>query len=480
MHPFPMISWVRAFRRTGHGSTAAARSVVAAGVCLVALGATGCESGAARENIRPRAASTDLAPPAGGERFAGPPAAARAAHLDASAAVRMDAPAVAPALLRVHVLAVEQADAMLVIGPPPGNRTLLIDAGEPVGERHNNHYTIAERIEQITGGRRLDYFLATHFHSDHVGSTNSGVSALLKTHGFQIETVIDAHDDNAQYAKSPRGTYDAYVNNMNAALASGAVRQRVRPQFGVGQIDLGAGVQVEILAAAGRVGADDGPGGTFALVEAANPGLYASAPASENDFSIALQVTAGNFEIFTAGDLTGAEYSGGPTPDFTPRSHPGGKRETYTNVEKRLAARWAALGRDSDVEVVRMNHHGSAYSSIPQLVDRLDPEFMIYSCGGRNRYRHPDPSIVKRYAGTAWQYVTSGISGVAWNPRSKFDPYGEAIGEVVIEVSPDGMWYWINNETHKAYADAEEDGLTITRNGSGADAEEHTLVWVEE
>ena len=53
--------------------------------------------------------------------------------------------------LEMFVFSIGQADSMLVIGPPPQRRTLLIDAGEELTGPKNKHIHIRQRIEQITG-----------------------------------------------------------------------------------------------------------------------------------------------------------------------------------------------------------------------------------------------------------------------------------------------------------------------------------------
>jgi hypothetical protein len=375
--------------------------------------------------------------------------------------------------LDVYVFAAGQADALLLVGPT--GRTALVDMGEPMSGQRRPFEQVAQRIKEITGGAALNYFVLSHYHSDHVGGANSGLAGLMDSEGFTFETVIDPGDINAdKLSAASRGTYRTYIDNLNRWLAGGKVGERKTALLGAAQINLGPGVSVDLLAVGGRYASG---GDALAAVESANPGIYDNAPASENDLSIALEVSFGEFELFTAGDLTGADYSSGTPPAFTPRSYGGGNRQTYTNVESPLVAAWRAAARENDVEVYRANHHGSAHSSTPELVAELDPEFIIYSCGGG--YDHPDRKIAQRGAATAWQYVTSGVSRREWNPLSDFGRYGEVIGEVQIRVTADGGWYTINNELHRAYTDSAEEG-SATPAGSGEDKDEHTWYWTDE
>jgi hypothetical protein len=225
----------------------------------------------------------------------------------------------------------------------------------------------------------------------------------------------------------------------------------VVPELGTGAIDLGAGVTVEVLSVAGK--RSDGKS-ALAATEAASPGTYAQAPASENDFSIALLISRGHFELFTAGDLTGAAWpgEGEDYPASTHRSF-GRKASTYTNVEKWLVQDWQKQGREMDVEIYRANHHGSAYSSTEDLLAALDPEFILYSCGGM--YGHPDPEVVARGMKTAKQFVTYAASLSSW-PSGLPADVATVVGEVPIQVAMDGRSYTIRGDLQPAYNDKDE------------------------
>ncbi len=55
-------------------------------------------------------------------------------------------------------------------------------------------------------------------------------------------------------------------------------------------------------------------------------------------------------------------------------------------------------------QVLLVPHHGSRTSSTVDFIRAVDPEEVIFPVGYRNRYRHPHPEIVERYAGRrAWR-----------------------------------------------------------------------------
>jgi len=61
----------------------------------------------------------------------------------------------------------------------------------------------------------------------------------------------------------------------------------------------------------------------------------------------------------------------------------------------------ALLGRAGDslaANVLVVPHHGSRSSSSPAFVQRVNPDFAIFTVGYRSRFGHPHPEIVQRYA----------------------------------------------------------------------------------
>ncbi len=62
-------------------------------------------------------------------------------------------------------------------------------------------------------------------------------------------------------------------------------------------------------------------------------------------------------------------------------------------AERALVARDAGIGAD----VVVAPHHGSASSSTPALVERVDPDWVLYSVGWANQWGMPHASVVERW-----------------------------------------------------------------------------------
>jgi beta-lactamase superfamily II metal-dependent hydrolase len=354
-------------------------------------------------------------------------------------------------LLDIYVFSLGQADSMLVVGPGPEKRTLLIDLGQPNGGTRPRGVTdsashVLKRITEITRSPNVDYFVLTHYHGDHAGSgaRETGIIGLLSNFDteFSVGEFIHVGDENAMFAadENERSVFKTIKNRMDGWIDAGRVGVSVAPQFGTGQIDLGPGVSVEILAFAGK--ASNTPPSAFdRVVNAGHP--YNNAPANENDYSIAMEIKAGEFEMFTGGDLNGTDDPNA-RPLFVPRSFGNGKQETYTNVEHHLVRFWTDTGRNSEVEVYRADHHGSQYSNTLRLLNALKPEFVLYSCGAQ--YNHPEVATITR-AGNARQLATTAVA----NSTAFRNAGGKVVGEIHIEVEQDGQHYKVQGDEQTAH-----------------------------
>ncbi len=50
----------------------------------------------------------------------------------------------------------------------------------------------------------------------------------------------------------------------------------------------------------------------------------------------------------------------------------------------------------SDIDVLKVGHHGSNTSTSDQFIKQIKPEFAIISCGKNNRYGHPHAEVLRR------------------------------------------------------------------------------------
>lgn len=86
-------------------------------------------------------------------------------------------------------------------------------------------------------------------------------------------------------------------------------------------------------------------------------------------------------------------------------------------------------GLITDVEVLKVGHHGSKTSSIPDLIVTSRPEISVISAGKNNTYGHPHPQvlrtleengslIVRTDVSSSIELITDGVS--IWQSHSRF------------------------------------------------------------
>lgn len=184
----------------------------------------------------------------------------------------------------------------------------------------------------------LTYVVASHYHSDHCGGLDDVIDALGTIPG-------GVWDRGWSYTTA---TYDAY------AASAGGQRQTAT----AGQVfDLGDGVTATVVAV---------------NTNGVEPAPFTDT-GEENAYCLALHVEAGDFDFFVAGDLTG-----------------GGSSEA--DVETLIGP------QVGDVEVYRVNHHGSYTSSNAAFLDAITAEVGVISCPVDSPYGHPHQDPMDRMA----------------------------------------------------------------------------------
>jgi beta-lactamase superfamily II metal-dependent hydrolase len=226
---------------------------------------------------------------------------------------------------------VGQADATLVVSPT--GQTLLIDGGNP----GSGNAVIAPFLRS-QGITRLNYMLASHYHSDHVGGLDE-----VAYGGFLPDI---AYDRGGSYGSSEFNQYLSSIASVRQTLHPGDV------------IDLGGGLTASCLVANGKIASGDS-----VIVQGADQ--------EENARCVGVLFEMGEFDYWISGDLTGGGLS---TP----------------NVESLVAP---DVG---DVDFLRINHHGSSTSTNQYFLNALKPEFSLISLGDGNSYGFPKQDVLNR------------------------------------------------------------------------------------
>ncbi len=283
--------------------------------------------------------------------------------------------------LTVYILDVGQGDCALVVSP--NGTTMLIDAGKT----HKGKDVVLPYLNRL-GITELDYIVASHYHEDHIGGIDEVINGGVSVTGL-------VYDRGGSYDSTAYNQYVTAVGNKRTTVTDGQI------------IDLGGEAQAKCVAVNG------------------NGVLGAS---NENDLCVALVISYGDFDYFTAGDLSGE----------TTRS--------YIDIETSVAL------EVGDIEVYKVNHHGSRYSTSQYLVDIMKPEVSVFSLGNDNDYGHPTQEVIDRLAAAdSYMYLTEEPP-----PEGGSVPPGK--GEIVnghIVITTDGVgdytvngdWYATDNTT---------------------------------
>jgi putative cell wall-binding protein/beta-lactamase superfamily II metal-dependent hydrolase len=213
----------------------------------------------------------------------------------------------------------------------PCGEAAILDAGDGSADE------ISGGLSRL-GATSVAWLATSHYHSDHIGDV---VDLQV-----EIPVVYDRGGGAAGYASA---TYDAYYSYAQA-------RQHIA-------VDIGD--QLTLCTGADQV--------TFTVMSAGTDGTAADGVAvtDENDKSLCFLVEYGDFDMATCGDINGSDE--------------GDRADVESAVADQLG----------DVEVLKVNHHGSAYSSNTTFVQTVQPNVSIISVG-KNTYGHPDPGAVSR------------------------------------------------------------------------------------
>jgi len=326
--------------------------------------------------------------------------------------------------LDIHHIATGKGDSTLIIGPD--GSSLMIDAGasttpppasldaRPSAERRPGEWIgrYARRHLAATGEPKLDAFLVSHLHPDHIDGLYD-VAALLK-----IGVLIDrAYPDYAYPTASDAPFAKAYV---------AFVRERVRTGDRVERFRVGAadqlklpGAEIRNLAANGEVWTGRGTE-TRRLFPADMPA--ADIP-DENACSVALRLRYGAFGYFAAGDLTSNSFDG---------------TLPWRDVETPAAQ---AAG---PVDVAVAAHHGMFDATGADVVRALKPRAWIIPAW---HVAHPSSDALERMLSQRLYPGRRDVFATGLSPANELahkwltDRLASRDGHVVVRVAPGGGSY---------------------------------------
>ena len=297
--------------------------------------------------------------------------------------------------LQIYWIDVEGGSATLIV--TPGGESVLMDAGWNREDARD-----ARRIEAAmrdAGVTDLDYFIASHFHGDHVGGTPAIAQRV------QINQFLDHGDSIEQETERGRPAWEAYLS------AAQGKRRTVRPEDTLSL----TGVDFRFVAANRELVAPPG-----ARTNEHCGGPMVPEDFGENSRSVGYMVTLGDFEFLDLGDMT-------------------------VDVQQTLACPENRLGV---VDLFQVPHHAQGVAA--ELVWALQPTVAVSNNGATKGGRAEDLATVKRIPGLQglWQVHR------AMAAPDEANTFAELTANLTEE---DDQGYWI-----KATVDASGERYTLT------------------
>jgi beta-lactamase superfamily II metal-dependent hydrolase len=245
---------------------------------------------------------------------------------------------------------------------------------------------------------KIDYQVVSHYHADHIGCTTAVLAEFPLLH-FSF-------DRGGEYRSCVFNSYVAAVGIKRRTPAIGE-------SFALDQASPNP-VRVTIVAMNGN-------------------GIKTR---NENDLSLVAHVKFGDFEAAIGGDLSGFSTS------------------SYLDIETSVAQ---SVGQ---VEVYKVHHHCSRYSTNEAWLDLTRPRVAIISAGVGNGYGHPTDECLARLHGIgAKTYWTSIGRGAI--PEEGLDIVAQ--GAIVLEVGANAKGFTVGPATGPRDEYSVLEGITLAQ-----------------
>lgn len=232
------------------------------------------------------------------------------------------------------------------------------------------------------GIRKIDYQVVSHYHADHIGCTPEVLG--------EFPLVYASYDRGGDYQSA---VFRRYLSTVGEKRRAAVIGEKLI-------LDESSATPVWI---------------TF--IAANGNGIRTT---NENDLSLLAHIKFGDFEAAIGGDLSGYSRSG------------------YSDIESSVAASVGA------VEVYKVHHHCSSYSTNLPWLMATTPRVAIVSAGLGNGYGHPTEECLSRLhaIGTKTYWTSVGQGAIP-----EFGSDVVANGTIVLEVGSNDVGFTVGPAT---------------------------------
>ncbi len=265
---------------------------------------------------------------------------------------------------------------------------------------------------ETMGIEKISYLITTHYHNDHIGCTEQ----ILQK--YPLDDWAIAYDRGE--GKCDTVYYNKYIRAIGIKRTTAEIGKLISLDNNDVRIDFAAmnGNGIQTI--------------------------------NENDLSLVSVLHYGGFDCSLAGDITGfSEYD-------------------YQDIETSVAPK---IGK---VEVYKVNHHCSPYSSNDIWLETLKPKVGILCVGNENIFHYPSSDCLKRlHEKNIDCYWTE--RGKGPEPDSKYDRVWK---NIVIEVEKGGKRFIVKGSGgQKAYDSWPDSSTTVSNNNFTSTPSDQEFVW---
>ncbi len=234
--------------------------------------------------------------------------------------------------LAIHMIDVDQGDSILISS---GGRNLLIDGGS-TSKKNVGKYRIIPFLK-YQGAGKLDAVVITHEDEDHI----SGILDIMddmEMGGIRVKKLV-----LPEVAESSRGDNYHLLEQRAKELGIPILFINSGEKFSIGKAD-------------------------FVCLNPARNMISSGA----NEYSTVLHLSCGEFTALFTGDVEGE-----------------GQEYLRDAIENNLPLY-------ADVDLLKVAHHGSQYTTDYEFLELVRPEIALISCGENNSYGHPHEDLLDR------------------------------------------------------------------------------------